>query len=268
MATLQDRRAVLLDIDGTTLLGTGALPGARALVDDLRERSVPLVWLTNNTSRSRDAWCARLADAGFDPRPDELYTAGDATIDFLKGKDPRPSVWLVGPPGLADDFTSAGLVIDDAHPDVVVLAYDTTLTYDRIARTAHLLQAGLPYIATHPDPTCPDPDGPLPDVGSFIAMFDVACGRRPTVIGKPEPAMIHQVLARLGVAPGDALMIGDRLATDIRMANSAGVPSCLVLTGATSAEDVGHAPAADRPDQVLASLRDLLFRERGPPRPL
>ena len=123
-----------------------------------------------------------------------------------------------------------------------------------------MLRRGVRFVATHPDLNCPSPDGPLPDVGSFLALFEASTGRRPEVIGKPRPTMARAALARLGVAPRDAAMVGDRLETDVRMANAAGMASFLVLTGAT---DVGQAEAAvDRPTRVFATLTDLLAHVR------
>lgn len=245
-------KAFLLDIDGTTLLGPDALPGAPEFIAALRATGRRHLWITNNTSRSRDGWRRRLEAAGFDPLPEEIYTAGDATIDHLCAQDPVPRVYLVGTQELAEDFRAAGIPLSDGDAQMVVLGYDLSLDYEKIRRAALLLQRGVPFIATHPDPTCPSPEGPLPDVGSFLAMFEVACGRRAQVIGKPEPTMIEGAMTRLGLGREDVVVVGDRLATDIRMANRAGVTSYLVLTGVTSEEDL--AASEDRPSRVFASL--------------
>lgn len=248
-------RGVLLDIDGTTLLGADPLPGALPLEALLRERGVPYCFVTNNTSRSRRGWLERLRAAGLGVGPEHVYTAGDATIDHLLAMDPVPRVHLVGTDDLRADFDARAVPLDDEDPEVVVLGYDTSLTYDKLARASLLLQKGLPFLATHPDATCPTPDGPIPDVGSFIALFDAACGRRPQVIGKPEPTMLEGALRRLGVGVTEAVMIGDRLATDMRMANRAGVASWLVLTGVTSRDTEAEGP--DVPRRVFASLDDV-----------
>ena len=253
-------KAFLFDIDGTTLLGETALPGAVELVAWLRERGTPFLWVTNNTSRSRAGWLARLEQAGLAPSAKQIYTAGDATIDVLCAESPRPRVHLVGTEALAADFRAGGLdlVGPDDRPDVLVLGYDTTLDYAKITGAARVLRRGVRFLATHPDLNCPSAAGPLPDVGSFLAMFEASTGRRPEVIGKPRPAMARAALARLGVEPADAVMVGDRLETDIRMANAAGLASYLVLTGATGAAEAEAAAEADRPTRVFATLGDLL----------
>lgn len=248
-------RAFLLDIDGTTLLGQQALPGAIEFVGDLRARGIPFLWLTNNTSLSPAGWLARLTDAGLEPVPEEIYTAGDATIDHLLALDPVPRIHLVGTEALCLAFEQAGLVLTDEDPEAVVLGYDTELTYAKIRRAALLLQRGLPFYATHPDRTCPTPEGPIPDVGSFLAMFEAACDRTAEVLGKPQPAMAWGALRRLGVRPADAVMVGDRLETDMRMALDAGLVSCLVLSGVTLAAPGQGCP--DAPTHVFASLAEV-----------
>lgn len=245
----------LLDIDGTTLLGADALPGARAFVERLRETGAPFSWLTNNTSRSRSGWLERLAAAGMAPEPHELYTAGDATIDWIVARPERPRVYLVGTDALKADFEAAGIVLVEEAPDLLVLGYDTTLTYAKIERLARFLLAGVEYVATHPDLTCPTPGGPIPDVGSFLALFETATGRRPDrILGKPEATMVEGALARLDVPAANAVMVGDRLETDIAMANRAGIASWLVLTGVASADDLAASDV--EPTRVLASLTD------------
>jgi HAD superfamily hydrolase (TIGR01457 family) len=248
-------KAYLLDIDGTTLLGPDALPGARDFVLWLRAEGMPFLWLTNNTSLSRGSWRRRLAAAGLEPRLDEVYTAGDATIDFLCSRERPPRVHLVGTQDLRRSFNAAGLVLEDREPEVVVLGYDTELTYEKLSRAALFLQDGLPFYATHPDDTCPTPDGPVPDVGSFLALFERATGRTAQVLGKPEATMVEGALGRLGVDASEACMVGDRLATDIRMANTAGLASCLVLTGVTAEADL--AASADTPTHVFTSMAEV-----------
>ena len=245
-------KAVLLDIDGTTLLGRDPLPGARALVTWLRATGVAHLWMTNNTSLTRAAWLGRLADAGLEPQPRELYTAGDATIDFLRGLEPAPRVDLLATAEVRREFAAAGIVLSEDDADTLVLGYDTELTYAKLRRAALALRRGVAFYATHPDVTCPTPEGPIPDVGSFMALFEAACGRRPVVLGKPEPTMAAGALARLGVAAHEAVMVGDRLATDIRMAGRAGLASCLVRTGVTSDAELAASP--DQPTQVCDDL--------------
>lgn len=248
-------KALLLDIDGTTLLGRRALPGVADFLAELRRRDIRHLWLTNNTSLSRAGWCRRLAEAGLDPRPEQVYTAGDATIDFLRGLDPVPRVHLLGTPELARDFGEAGIELVGADADALVVGYDLGLTYEKLRGAALLLQRGVAFYATHPDPTCPTPQGPIPDVGSFLALFEVACGRRARVIGKPEPSMVAGALQRLGLCAADVAMVGDRLSTDVRMANRAGIPAYLVLSGVTRPEDLRN--ASDMPTRVFEGLADV-----------
>ena len=255
---LKDVRAFLLDIDGTTLMGSKAIPGAVEFATAVRKSGRRLLWLTNNSSRSREHWLERLDDAGLRPSTEEVFTSGDATIDFLQDRDPIPPIHLIGTRSLAASFRDAGLVLTDENPEVLVLGYDTELTYATLCAAGHLLRNGIEYIATHPDVTCPGPDGPIPDVGSLIALFETAYGRTPRIIGKPGSIMMTGALRRVGCGARDTLMVGDRPATDIRMANHAGVRSCLVHTGVTAPEEVPDLDPGDRPTLSYSSIADLI----------
>ena len=141
------------------------------------------------------------------------------------------------------------------EPDLLVLGYDTELTYQKIQDAALLLRGGIEYVATHPDLNCPTLRGPIPDVGSFMALFEAACGRLPRVIGKPNVEMVSGALGRLGAKAQDVVMVGDRLATDVRMAKDAGIQAFLVLSGVTKREDVAASDV--QPDEVFESLREV-----------
>ena len=128
-------------------------------------------------------------------------------------------------------------VVEDGA-DVVVLGFDTTLAYDRLAKACHLLRSGAEYIATHPDVNCPTPDGPIPDAGAMMAMIEASTGRTPhRIIGKPSVDILRRAAALAEVEVSACVMVGDRLETDIKMALDAGATPVLVLTGVTQPDD-------------------------------
>jgi HAD superfamily hydrolase (TIGR01450 family) len=136
-------------------------------------------------------------------------------------------------------FHEAGINPESSQPEYVILGYDTELTYDKLKEAALFLQNKVELIATHCDLVCPTPDGPLPDVGSMLALFEKATGKKPfRIFGKPNPEMIAHVLKRHKVKPQDALMIGDRIYTDMELANRIRCDFILVLSGETQPSEV------------------------------
>ena len=249
------------DLDGTTYLGDRLLPGARELYDLLHEQGRKILYLTNNSSRSAEEYRGKLSRLGIPALPSEVLTSGTATIRYLRQQGNCRRLFALAAPGFEGELRSAGfqLVSDVAdRPDCVVLAFDTTLTYEKLRRACAMILAGARFVATHPDPVCPTPDGPIPDCGSMIALISKATGAVPTVIGKPNRAMLTYALEHIGCAANEAAMIGDRLATDMRIGIQAGLTTILVESSATARENRAPELAAIEPDYRLASLMELI----------
>ena len=142
-----------------------------------------------------------------------------------------------------------------ADCQAVVLAYDTELTYEKLATSCLLLQRPeVHFLSTHPDPVCPSTKGPLPDVGSFVKLYEAATGRLPEMVfGKPNTIVLSPVLKRF--RPDEIVMVGDRLSTDKVLAENAGIDFILVLSGEAKREDL---PALERqPTLVVEQLGEL-----------
>lgn len=255
---LEAVRAFAMDMDGTIYLGGSLLPGSREWKDHLDRLGIPMVFLTNNSSRSRSDYVDRLNAMGLQVTPDNILTSGEATIRFLERQHPRARVHLVGTPSLKREFLENGMDLaeSDTDSDVVVLGFDTTLTYEVLRNLCDRVRQGLPFIATHPDFNCPTEDGTMPDVGSFLALVEASTGRRPdTVIGKPGEWMIEALSERLGMPPHEFAYVGDRLYTDVAMARASGMLAILTLTGETRMEDIQSSEF--QPDLVVDNLQDL-----------
>lgn len=254
--TIRMTKAFVLDMDGTFFLGDKLLPGALELLDQLNEKGIPFSFLTNNTSKGKVDYVQKLVGLGVKPVDARIFTAGDATISYLKQNYPKKKVFVMGTSSLRESLAEAGIALDSVEPEVLVLAYDTELYYQRLADFCWFLRKGLPYIATHPDLNCPSPRGPLPDIGAMMAMIEVSTGRVPDVIlGKPNAGIILELARGWGLEPEDILMVGDRLYTDIALGKNAGVQTALVLSGETRREDLAASEFV--PDMVFEDLLDL-----------
>lgn len=160
---------------------------------------------------------------------------------------------LLGTPSLCAEFERAGFELTFDRPEAVVVAFDMTLTYDRLCRAAYWIAKGRPFLATHPDFVCPtDQPTVLVDCGSICACLTAATGRSPIVFGKPSPTILLDLCERLRLRPEQMVMVGDRIYTDMRMAREAGVPSALVLTGEASAEQARR--LAEPPDCIVSDI--------------
>jgi HAD superfamily hydrolase (TIGR01450 family) len=268
-ASLRNIRHVALDLDGTIYSGHRLFDTVRPFLATLDGLQVGHTFVTNNSSKSSRDYLSRLHALGIDAQPHEIYTSGDATVEYLA--EERPDVerfFLLGTPSLARQFSDAGygLCDDSPHdvPELVVVGFDMGLTYSRLCRAAYWIARGVPYIATHLDRVCPT-DEPtfLVDCGAICAALEHATGRKPELaLGKPDRRMLRGILNRHGVRPTELAMVGDRLYTDVRMAKETGALGVLVLTGETMPEQI--AKAADPPDLVVQDLNELrqLFETR------
>jgi 4-nitrophenyl phosphatase len=242
-------------MDGTFYLGDRLLPGAAAFVAHLRRRSLPFLFLTNNSSGNRTQYADKIRRLGIPLEDDQVFTSGEATTIWLQDRTPRGRIFLAGTPALEDEFQQAGyhLVRDD--PDWVVLGFDQTLTYAKLWRLCDLIRAGAPYLATHPDFNCPSEGGFMPDTGAMIAFIEASTGRRPDIIvGKPYGPIIEAVARKVGVPPEAMAMIGDRLYTDIALGEH-GLLTALVLCGETKRSDLDGSP--HQPDLIVEDLAEL-----------
>ncbi|HEX4415577.1 MAG TPA: HAD-IIA family hydrolase [Lacipirellulaceae bacterium] len=260
MLNLSGIRHVVLDMDGTIYLGKRLFPQSLPFLANLSRLGISHSFLTNNCSKSRAEYVRHLEAIGISASPDSIQTSAHATAHYLSTALPGARrLFVLGTPGLDDDFRLAGFEIVDEEPDAVVVGFDTALTYDALCRTAYWINRGLPYIATHPDRICPtDRQTVLPDCAAICALLETATGRAPDAVpGKPNPMMLDSVFAERHVEPHEVALIGDRLYTDIRMARDAGVLAVLTLTGETKRSDVESCPAANRPDLIIEDLGEL-----------
>ncbi|MFH1446573.1 MAG: HAD-IIA family hydrolase [Chloroflexota bacterium] len=258
---LDEIKGFLLDMDGTFYLGDHLLPGALELLDLFNQRGIPFMFLTNNSSKSKEEYHEKLVRLGVGTENARVFTSGDATVRYILENTSAKEVFLVGTPGLERTFKANGIVLVEEDPELLVLGFDTTLTYDKLRKLCDYVREGVTYIATHSDINCPTPKGFIPDIGSMIAMIKASTEREPDlVIGKPNRIIVDMIAAELGVMAEVCAMVGDRLYTDIALGQTAGVTTVLVLSGETSREDLET--SIFKPDYVFNDLQGLGERLR------
>ena len=256
--------AYQFDMDVTDYLGDQLLPGVATVMDALAATRRRRAFITNNTTRTRAEYAAKLRGLGLDAREEEVVTSGTLTAAWLTSHRPGAVCFVLGERPLLDEFTRAGIRLseDPAEITVVVSSYDRTFEYRKlqIAFDALRDRPEVGFIATHPDPYCPLPGGRgEPDAAAITAAIEACTGRAcEQVIGKPSAAAVTTALGLLEVPVERAIVVGDRLRTDIAMGRAAGTATALVLGGDTSLDEVLAAPASARPDYVLQSMDALL----------
>ncbi len=233
-----EKRCVVLDLDGTVYLGD--IPLEEPVAGILRNWDrFDFQFLSNNTSHSPKTYVDKLNRMGIPATLDKFLAPTTPLVDYLREEGIR-TAYVVGNRAFQEDLRlrMPELRQQEAEAQCVVLAYDTELTYEKLARSALLLQKPhVRFFATHPDLVCPSPEGPLPDVGSFLGLYEIATGRRPEkIFGKPRTEVLEPLFRRY---PRSALvMAGDRLSTDKKLAENAGIDFILVLSGEATLEDL------------------------------
>jgi len=247
-----------LDLDGTVYLGDELLDGAAETIDALREVA-RVVFVTNKPLETAESYATKLSILGVETSSDDVVTPLDSLVQYLDEHHRGAKVLTVAEE-LVDDVLRANeyvVVSDPFDAQVVVVSFDRTFTYAKLLAAYRAVGNGASIVATNPDPFCPTPDGGLPDCAAMLAAVEACTGvRAEAIVGKPSAHMGRAILARLGAAPQDSVIVGDRLLTDIAMADELGMSSVLVLTGVTRLDDLAHSVV--RPDFVVHALRDIL----------
>ncbi|MCR5563273.1 MAG: HAD-IIA family hydrolase [Desulfovibrio sp.] len=246
------KRCVVLDMDGTVYMGPNPIPGAVRFITQ-HWKDLDFHFLSNNTSKSLDTYVVKLNGMGIPARKEIMLSPVTPLVDFLRERG-IGRAYIVGNRDFCTELAGRmpELVQTKENVQAVILAYDTELTYEKLATSALLLQKReILFLATHPDLVCPSPEGPLPDVGSMISLYETATGRRPQFIfGKPDPRVLAPLLAQY--RKDEMVMVGDRLSTDKKLAENAGIDFALVLSGEATREDL--AKESRKPTVVLEDL--------------
>ncbi len=256
-AFLSKVKCFLLDMDGTFYLGNQLLPGSLDFLDACERTGRSTLFLTNNSSKSAEIYEQKLKRMGVRERFLRVLTSGHAAASYALRIFPGKKAFLLGNDILKKELLELGLLIDNDQPDYVLIAYDTTLDFEKMTKVCDLVRAGLPYIATHPDFNCPTETGFAPDIGAIIAFIEASAGRRPDIIlGKPYQGIVEEALRMTGFRTDELAMVGDRLYTDIATGVNFGMTSILVLSGEATLQDLENSPV--KPHLIFDKLCDMV----------
>ncbi len=256
MRTRADIKAWLTDMDGVLVHDNKALPGAQELIDQWVGRGIPFLVLTNNASYTPRDLSARLRHMGLNVHEQRIWTSAMATAEFLAEQKPGGTCYIVGEAGLSTALHDAGMVLSDRNPDFVVIGDTRTYSFEAITTAIRLIDAGARFIATNPDATGPTPRGVIPATGAVAALMTEATGRKPYVVGKPNPMMFRSALNKLGAHSETTGMIGDRMDTDIVAGMEAGLHTVLVLSGISNRDSIERFPY--RPIEILDGVHEMV----------
>ena len=256
--TLAGIKAVFLDLDGTIYLGDNLIEGSLEFLSRLDEAGIKRYFLSNNSSRSVKQYVTKLHGMDIPATEDDVLLSTHDLLSWLTNEGVNQT-YLVGTEGMREMLEDVGIETRSTEPQYVVLGYDTEITYDKLSTASILMHRGVPMVVSHPDMVCPSPEGGLPDTGAYMALFEATTGKKPHhIAGKPNAGMILHKVEELGLSPEECAMVGDRLYTDMEMADRAGVHGVLVLSGEATREDLEVAP--QNPSLVVGSVAELCLR--------
>ncbi len=227
LAKLKSIKHIVLDMDGTVYLGNKLFKTTPPFFQILKQLNISWTFLTNNSSKSVGSYLKHIRKLGLEG---DVYTSTLLAIDYMKKHFPdKTKLFVLGTNDVKRELSSFGFKIVDADPDIVLICFDTSLTFRKLCRSAYWISKGKVFIGTHPDPTCPT-DKPTiwVDCGSIVKCLEYATGQKAIVLGKPLPDMLRAVANKVGVDVSSMVMVGDRVMTDIKMAKDAGAVSVLI----------------------------------------
>jgi 4-nitrophenyl phosphatase len=256
-------KALILDMDGVLWRDTTPIGDLAAIFTRIHERGLKVALATNNATRTMDEHMEKLSGFGLKLEPWQIISSAAAAANVLSKRFPDGgAVFVVGEKGIQCALEERGFTpiidpADETPPVAVVSSFDRGVTYQKLSRATLHIRADVPFYGTNPDKTFPTPQGLVPGAGAILAAIEAATGVEPIIIGKPQPAMMHMALEKLGTLPGETLVVGDRLETDIAAGQAAGCKTALVLSGVSTREQARQWQPA--PDFIFDDLSALLI---------
>ncbi len=249
-------KSFISDMDGVIYRGKNIIPGAKEFVEKMKKNGNKFIFLTNNSEETPIDLKRKLENMGFVGIEEENFiTSAMATATFLQNQKPGGTVYVIGGGGLSNELYKAGFSISENNPDYVVVGKTKSFNFEMIKKAVNLINKGAKFIGTNPDVVDPVEGGIEPACGSLLASIEIATGKKPFVVGKPNAIMMTIAKEKLGVHSDDTIMIGDRMDTDIIGGLEAGMKTCLVLSGVSTMETLKEYPY--KPDYIVNNVGEL-----------
>ncbi|MDP4132706.1 MAG: HAD-IIA family hydrolase [Bacillota bacterium] len=242
MDNLRNKQGFICDMDGVIYHGNRLLPGVKDFVDWLYKENKNFLFLTNSSERSKTELKQKLARMGLDVDESHFYTSALATAKFISSQCANATAYVIGAPGLLNALYEEGITMNDVNPDYVIVGETRNYNYENLQRAVAHVRSGAKLIGTNPDLTGPSEEGIIPACKSMVAPIELSSGKNAYFVGKPNPLMMRTGLKLLGVHSADAVMIGDRMDTDVIAGIETGLDTVLVLSGVTDKSDVEKFP--------------------------
>jgi len=255
MEELRSKKGFLCDMDGVIYHGNQLLPGVKDFVNWLQQEGKSFLFLTNSSERSPRELAQKLARMGMEVDESHFYTSALATAKFVANQSPRCTAYVIGAPGLFNALYEAGITMNDVNPDYVIVGETSNYNYESILKAVHFVQKGARLIGTNRDMTGPSEQGIIPACRALVSPIELTTGSKAYFVGKPNPVMMRTGLKLLGCHSAEAVMVGDRMDTDIVAGVETGLDTVLVLSGVTTIEEMNRFPY--RPHYVLSGVGEI-----------
>jgi len=253
---IKSKAGFIIDMDGVIYHGNKLLPGVNEFLSWMENSGKKYLFLTNASERTPKELHEKLKRLGIMVGEEHFYTSALATASFLASQKPEGSAYIIGDAGLINALYSVGYSINNVNPDYVVVGDTHGYNFEKIQEAVNLVINGARLIGTNPDITGPIENGIAPSTKALIAPIEIASGKKAYFVGKPNPLMMRIALKKLEVQREEAIVIGDRMDTDIRCGLESEIDTLLVLSGITSKDDIDRFPY--RPRYVLGGVVDLV----------
>ncbi len=267
---LYDTELFVLDMDGTFYLDEDILDGALDFLEAVTKNNKKYIFFTNNSSTSPELYIKKLSGMNCYINRDQIMTSGDVMIRYLKANYPEKSVYLLGTEPLYESFRQGGIRLfepevpenegyvpadTDNIPDIVVVGFDKSLTYERLTNACTYIRKGALFLATHLDINCPVKGGFIIDCGAICAAITLSTGKEPKYVGKPFKETVDMIVDATGIAREKITFVGDRLYTDVATGVRNGAKGVLVLTGEATVDDIENSDV--KPDAVYSGIKEM-----------
>jgi len=253
---IKSKTGFIIDMDGVIYHGNKLLPGVTEFVNWLETSGKKYLFLTNSPERTPRELQEKMKRLGISIGEEHFYTSAIATASFLSSQNPNGSAYIIGDAGLIHAMYSVGYTVNNVNPDYVVVGDTHSYNFEKIELAVNLVLKGARLIGTNPDISGPVENGITPSTKALIAPIEIASGKKAYYVGKPNPLMMRSALKILGVKREDAIVIGDRMDTDVRCGLESELDTLLVLSGITDRNGINQFPY--RPRYVLNGVIDII----------